>query len=106
MKIVGMAQIHNEIRTGYLKRCLEHYSSSSLEKLMNKICNYMRLEVTRDYLSVLNGVKLGEVDYNWFTEHNMPDKELCLNLERLHEEVRQVVKLERKKLLRTQKRFV
>ncbi|MBD3216667.1 MAG: glycosyltransferase [candidate division Zixibacteria bacterium] len=26
MKIVGMAQIYNEIKSGHLKRCLDHYS--------------------------------------------------------------------------------
>jgi len=62
MKIVGMAQIYNEITSGRLKRCLDHYRFSSQRKLMDRILNYMRLDTTRDYLSVLNGEELSEIN--------------------------------------------
>ncbi len=80
----------------YLNITIVHYSSSSQQKLMDKILNYMRLDPTRDYLSVLNGVELGEVNYEWFAEKNRPAREPRPDLEKLHEEIRQTIEQNRK----------
>jgi glycosyltransferase involved in cell wall biosynthesis len=75
----------------FLNITIVHYNSSSVEKLVDKIVNYMRLDTSRDYLSVLNSVELGEVDYDWFNDCNMPMKQLCPDLEQCHDEIRQQV---------------
>jgi glycosyltransferase involved in cell wall biosynthesis len=90
----------------YLNITIVHYSSSSKDKLIKKILNYMRLDTTRDYLSVLKGVDLGEVNYEWFTEANMPEKEACPDLGRIHEEIKTEVEKERTKLMAKQSQTV
>ncbi len=59
---------------------LLHYSSASEEKLYGKISNYLRLHPTGNYLSVLDGAELEEVDYKWFGEEYMPERKPLPNL--------------------------
>lgn len=54
--------------------CLIHYSSSSKEKLKEKIKNYMKLDKTRDYTGVFDGVKLKKCKKEWnCKEELLPD---------------------------------
>jgi len=69
--------------------CLLHYSSSSKEKLIEKIKSYKKLDDTRDYASVLNDIKLEKAKKKWIPK--LADDVPIPDFNKIHEEIKKEI---------------
>lgn len=79
---------------------LLHYSSSHIERLINKIVNYIILDTRNDFettkynylYQLFNGVVTEEVNLDWFDNDNIPNKEI-VDFAKLHKEIQNKAEL-------------